>query len=152
MRAINHAATGALIGVAVSNPLAAVPLAFASHFICDAIPHHGNSGDETAIRSRRFLLLLVADALLCLLLVVVLAAAQPANWLLAAVCAFIATLPDFAWLPGYMRVRNKKPYKIAGQHAVVKLASKIQWFERPIGAVVEIAWFIGMVVLLYPFL
>lgn len=34
-----HVATGAAIASLVPNPLVAVPLAFASHFVLDAIPH-----------------------------------------------------------------------------------------------------------------
>ncbi len=43
-----HVATGAAIATVVPNPLIAVPLAFASHFVMDAIPHWHNilKGEE----------------------------------------------------------------------------------------------------------
>ncbi len=41
MTGFNHAVTGALIAGAVGNPFLAIPLAFASHFVLDAIPHFG---------------------------------------------------------------------------------------------------------------
>jgi hypothetical protein len=34
----------------------------------------------------------------------------------------------------------------------LKFAADIQWFQRPIGAVVEVAWFAAMVVAIKPFL
>ncbi|OGH11762.1 MAG: hypothetical protein A2857_03845 [Candidatus Levybacteria bacterium RIFCSPHIGHO2_01_FULL_36_15] len=39
MTATGHALVGALIAGKISNPLISVPLAFASHFVCDYIPH-----------------------------------------------------------------------------------------------------------------
>lgn len=44
-----HAATGALIGQHINNPLAAFAVGFASHFLVDAIPH----GDEHLVFAPR---------------------------------------------------------------------------------------------------
>ncbi len=41
MRAINHAMTGAVIGLAITAPVVAMPIAFFSHFALDALPHFG---------------------------------------------------------------------------------------------------------------
>ena len=41
MTATNHALSGALIGLAVMQPILALPLAFVSHFMLDAVPHFG---------------------------------------------------------------------------------------------------------------
>ncbi|HSX45413.1 MAG TPA: hypothetical protein VLG27_00220 [Candidatus Saccharimonadia bacterium] len=155
MRAINHALTGALIGLAVGEPSVAVPAAVASHFVCDAIPHYdGLPARPTPlmkqrwIHSKLFKKLLVADAALCLVLVAVLADLEPAHWLLAAVCAFAAAAPDFLWIPRFL-ARKAKPQKLTGFN---KFAGGIQWFQRPIGAVVEVAWFIAAIILIAPFL
>lgn len=157
MRAINHALTGAIIGIAVGEPLIAIPAAVASHFICDALPHYdGVNQDASAhdkkiwLRSRAFKLLLYTDALLCFVLVAILAGMHPVNWLLAAICAFAAASPDFLWIPRYInRNRNQKPVKLTGFN---KFAFKIQWFQRPIGSVVEAAWFVASITVLMPFL
>jgi hypothetical protein len=46
MHSINHAALGAVIGLVTKDPLIAIPAAFASHFVLDALPHYGIRGDE----------------------------------------------------------------------------------------------------------
>lgn len=153
MRAINHALTGAVIGLSVSNPVVALPLALASHFICDAIPHYGEAlNADDAIRTRSFASLLTLDALLCVGLVLLLGVTQPHNWLVAALGAFLATLPDFASMPGYLRVRRGGTFVTSNTNAFVRFAKKIQWFERPIGAFVEIAWFTAGVIILITYL
>lgn len=151
MRAINHALTGALIGLAVGEPLIAVPAALASHFVCDAIPHYDDPTPtkEAWIASRKFLRLLVADAVLCLGLVIVLAAARPRHWLLACLCAFLAAAPDLLSLNHYIKTKFNKKWQPG---LFSKFADNIQWFARPIGAVVEVAWFVAALVLLEPFL
>ena len=153
MIAINHALTGALIGLVSGQPLVALPAALLSHFVCDALPHYGNSkGNDTYLRSKTFATQLTVDISLCFALVLVLFVVQPQHWLLASFCAFIATSPDFAWLPGYIRSRRGGSYKVPGQNWAVKAASTIQWFERPIGGVVEAAWGTGAIVLLVAYL
>src|SRR5690349_8668030 len=122
MIATNHALTGALIGLSIANPAIAVPAALLSHFACDALPHYGDDSPST-LRSKRFALQLLIDASLCGVLVGVLAVTQPANWLLAAICAFIAAAPDFAWLPGYIRVRKGRPFH-EGHNALMRFFAR----------------------------
>jgi hypothetical protein len=154
MRAINHALTGAIIGLVIGEPLAAIPVAFLSHYIMDVIPHHGegDTGEKAKLkwlRSKLFRYLIYADALLCGLLVLVLAISQPAHWLLAAICAFAAASPDLFSFNRYRKTLSKKEWE-AGWYS--NFASNIQWFERPIGAFVEIAWLAAAIVILFPIL
>lgn len=152
MTATNHALTGALIGGIVGNPLLAIAAAFTSHFICDALPHYGaGKGDARYFRSSGFKTMLFIDATLCVLLVAVLAYVQPAGWLLMALCAFLATSPDLLWLPRFVRAQAGGDASV-GEHPVLQFASKIQWFERPIGGFVEVAWLMGAVMLLVAYL
>jgi hypothetical protein len=147
---INHALTGAVIGLAIGKPAVAVPLALASHFICDIIPHYDlQQPDRQKLKSRFFQNLLVIDILLCLSLVTILAVFQPLNWFLAAVCAFIAAAPDLAFLKIYLQGRRDQPIT---QGRIVIFTRRIQWFQRPIGWMVEVVWFVGAVLLLAPFL
>jgi len=134
--ATNHALTGAVIGLVVGNPWVALPAALASHFVCDAIPHFGMGKDF--IRSKAFRNFLIFDAILCVTLVLFLAMTQPAHWILAAVCAFLAASPDLLWIPLYRKSLQGKTFNFTGFY---KFASNIQWFERPIGGVVELLWF-----------
>src|SRR5580698_2100335 len=106
MRAINHALTGAIIGLTIGEPLVAAPVAFVSHFVCDAIPHFGVSGWRD-IKTTWFRRLLVVDFVLCVALVVILALSRPKHWLLAAVCAFLAASPDLFSAPRMLRFRRQ---------------------------------------------
>lgn len=135
MTAINHAMTGAIIGLVSGNPLVALPAALVSHFVCDAIPHFGASRDISGTKGFRYYL--VVEALLCVLLVVLLALLQPAHWLLAGVAAFVAASPDFLSINKFLHSQTGREYSPG---LLVRFAKRIQWFERPIGAVVEIAW------------
>ena len=149
MRAINHALTGALIGLTVSEPVIALPAALASHFVLDTIPHHGAAKPSVkALRSQYFKLSLIIDAILCAILVGILASSQPLNWVLAAVCAFVAAAPD---LISYRRYRAAQNHKKWRPNPYEKFAHRIQWFERPIGAVVEIAWLVAALALVVPY-
>lgn len=144
MLAINHAITGALIGLTFSSPLA-YPLAFLSHFALDAIPHFGD--DDRRIKNMSFVVQLLIDAALCGVLVLVLFISLGSNAWLPALCAFLAASPDFMWMPDYVRIKQgKKP--LGKTNLIMKFHSLIQWFQRPIGAFVEVAWLIAVGILL----
>jgi len=150
VRAINHALTGTLIGLTVAEPAVAVPLAFVSHYVCDMIPHYDLSlPTKQKIRSKQFHILLGMDVILCLALVLILSADRPANWILAAACAFVAAAPDFFSFGQYRNTLRSKRWK---DNSYTRFAKDIQWFERPIGGLVEVAWFIAAVLLVLPFL
>lgn len=149
MTATNHALTGAVIGLVVGQPLIAVPAALVSHFVCDALPHYKfNLPDSVLLRTKGFRDYLIVDASLCVLLVALLALFHPQHWLLAAVCAFIATSPDLLWINKYLKTRRGQHWK---RSAIHKFAGGIQWFQRPIGILVEVAWFVAAVIILLPF-
>src|ERR1039458_1291590 len=148
MRAITHAMPGAAIGLVIGQPEAAVPAAFVSHYVCDALPHFGGGLPQNEeLNSRTFRALLLADICLCPLFVLVLAVQRPEHWLLAAICAFVAAAPDLASINSYRSARRGDQLK-PGRYT--RFAHGIQWFERPLGAVVEVAWFIAMAVILIP--
>ena len=150
MRAINHALTGALIGLTFGEPIVAAPASLLSHIVCDIIPHHAAKGtDNDVLRSKAFRAALVLDAALCFSLVIMLLLLQPVHWLLAAICAFLAASPDFLFVNRFLTVQSSKAWRPS---RLVKFLLDIQWFQRPIGAVVEVVWFIGAVTLLASFL
>lgn len=154
MTATNHALTGAFIGLATGNAWLAVPLAIASHFVCDAIPHYDVAGTTHAakIGSKKFLYVqILLGAVLCTLIVIALALLRPQHWLLAASCAFFAASPDLLFIPRYLHVRrtghdNVKRFWFWRFHNV------IQWFQKPVGIVVELAWTAALLLLIAPFL
>ncbi len=143
MTATNHAMTGAIIGLTVSNPVAAVVIAFFSHFVLDAIPHFGV--DEDFYKTKPFRVVLVIDALLCLVLVVALFSLHREYWFVPALAAFAAASPDLWSFRRFYNDRVGKPYRPG---YIARFASLIQWFERPIGAVVELAWATGAIIIL----
>jgi hypothetical protein len=151
MTAPNHALTGAFIGLTISNPVLALPLAFLSHFVCDAIPHYDPPApDKSALfRSKRFVWeFLILGAIGCLALVVLLAWAKPHHWLQAAICAFLAASPDLFWLPRYLSVRRtgkEQPTK----NAFLRFHAKVQWLTGPRLFWLESVWFLGMSALVY---
>ncbi|MGH7239464.1 MAG: hypothetical protein ACREHG_05275 [Candidatus Saccharimonadales bacterium] len=147
MTATNHCLTGAAIGLIVGQPVIAVPVALASHFVCDSLPHFG--AGEQALKTLAFRYYLIAEAVLCATIVLTLAVIHPQNWLLASVCGFVATSPDFLSINRYMRVNSGKKWR---PNLYSRFAKGIQWFERPIGAVVEVAWAAGAIAMILPFL
>lgn len=149
MRAINHSLTGAIIGLTVVDAEIALPLAFASHFILDAIPHHGYKGLDKNIKGLRFITLLIIDAILCTILVFYLIFSKPTNWLIAIICAFVAALPDFFSINLFYKTLKGLPHK---PNLYTRFASTIQWFEKPIGVVVELAWLVASLTCLAIFL
>lgn len=149
MTAINHALTGAVIGFVIGQPLIAVPVAVASHFVCDALPHYDSEPKGARVKTSSFRVYLMVEAALCAGFVLLLAVLHPAHWLLAAGCAFAATSPDLLWINRFIALSRHRPWRPG---IVLRFADAIQWFARPIGAVVELAWFIGILVLLLPFL
>jgi len=144
--ATNHALTGAVIGLVAANPLVALPAALLSHYVLDALPHyHTAMPDEKLYKTLGFKLYLMTEALLCFAIVQFLFFSHPVNWLLAAICAFVAAAPDLLSINQYILIREGKKWK---PNLYTKFASKIQWFERPTGAVVEIVWFVSLVIIL----
>lgn len=139
MIATNHALTGAIIGLTVSQPVPAMGLALLSHFVLDAIPHFkADQPDEKLLKTNWFRNYLIIEALLCFLLVVLLFVARPTYWFVPAICAFLAAAPDLLSFNKYLKTRRGKQWK-PGWYA--RFAGGIQWFQRPIGAGVEVVWF-----------
>jgi len=140
MTATNHALTGAIIGATIANPWVAMLAALLSHFVLDAIPHYDHVDPNSFIKTRQFAIRLLVDAALCGTLVIALAILQPHNWWLMAICAFLGAAPD---LVSANRWRHARQGKAADwkPSAYARFASKVQWFEHPIGAMVEVFWF-----------
>lgn len=143
MTAPNHALTGAVIGLTISNPLVSLPLAFLSHFVCDAIPHYDPPGEDgpKRFKSKRFVYeFLVGGATVCLLVVLLLAVARPQHWLTAAVCAFLAASPDLFWIPRFLYTRRTGT-EPARRGWFLTVHSWVQWKTGPRLIWLELAWF-----------
>lgn len=137
MIATNHALTGVAIGLAVQQPLLAIPLALASHFALDALPHFSSS--RMPPHSRAFLYYLAGDAGACGAIVLALAVIQPDFWPVAIVCAFAAASPDFMWAREFLDAQAGKKLK-SRSNWLMKLHSRVQWYQQEPGAFVELIW------------
>lgn len=136
MTATNHVVTGAAIGALVVNPWVALPLALASHFALDALPHFDYP--EKNFQSQKFLVWLAADTGLAGGILVTLWFLQPANVLLIVSCGMVAALPDTMWAYYSMFKRfpnNKLPHWLPRFHA------KIQRWDSPKYWPLELLWF-----------
>jgi hypothetical protein len=87
-----HIVTGALIGRASQRAWLALPLAFASHYALDALPHSYLSLREPGALPLK-VAIVAADAIAGLALVIWIARRQP-HWKLILGSAFAATLLD----------------------------------------------------------
>lgn len=144
MTAANHAVTGAVIGLTIANPVLAITLALLSHFVLDAIPHYDS---KNRVTTKAFDIYLATDAILCVLLVIALFVNSPDNWLVPSICAFLAVSPDFMWAKGYFRSKSSGKFT-KPKYLLARLHSSIQWFQRPIGWIVEFCWLMAGIFIL----
>lgn len=143
--------TGAVVAVGIQHPLLIAPIAVASHFLLDALPHFGVHRDDPIQRNRHplFQYMLVIDialsaALLALLPFVLKGVISGWVLLLGMTLAF---LPDVIWTYRFVHeLRYKRKYQYETWFS--KFHHKIQWGERPWGVFIEIIFFGGMGLLL----
>lgn len=134
MTTTNHALTGALIATVIKQPYLAIPLAFLSHFLCDALPHF-DSGFTFGKRSMYIYLFL--DGLTAILFALFLLWQGVENPLLLAVSGFAAMSPDLIWL--YYGIKGRlNVYQKYGK--ITQIHHKIQWSATKWGIVPELFW------------
>jgi hypothetical protein len=141
MTVTNHAITAANLSLAVQKWWI-LPVAFASHFVIDFLPHYG---EKPGKRGKRFISIQLMDAIL-LLMVIWLAVSNPANNnTLVWVAMVLAILPDSIWV--YRFIREQKSKINAPVSIFSKLHSKFNWQEKNWGWVYDIGWFLFMLVI-----
>lgn len=129
-----HAMTGAAIATVVKKPWLAVPLAFLSHFVCDAIPHFGIG---FSFGGKGMFLWLLIDGLAAMAFAVFLLKKKVANPLLMAVCGFAAMSPDLAWL--YYGLHHNLN-NVAAMDPISRFHAWIQWSESVPGLITDLTW------------
>lgn len=134
-----HVAVGAAIATKVGNPALAIPLAFASHFVLDQIPHwnpHFYTETQKYGKPRKqSTIIAVTDLALAAGLTLILAAAALPDVSKAAVmliACFVSVLPDLV----------KSPYFFLKTRS--KLMTKYVHFERSLQA--DTSFAIGMTI------
>jgi hypothetical protein len=131
MTATNHGVMGMLIGAYLPLPIA-IPLAFASHFVLDALPHFGIKRGHRD-NSKAYKLFVCADA--CIALSFAVLSASLGRWDMFIV-GWVAYSPDFMWVVGYYK---HKKLNVKATNRFAKFHKNIQKYEKPWGAFVELA-------------
>lgn len=141
MVGLNHALTGIAIAVMVKNPVLAPVIALASHFVLDALPHFGHPKLTPGTKAFRWYLL--ADAALMVAATLTAMLLFSAHWFLVGLCAFMAFAPDVLWYFTDYRPRRSTAKWLQSYTTFAKI---IQWYERPLGAVIEAIYAVVIVV------
>ena len=134
---MNHVTTGGVIGLAIATPLA-LPIAFGSHYLLDAIPHFGNHPSWEG-NDKKFWAYVVSDGLLTALMFIILWNVSSGSWLVVA-AGFLAASPDLVHLLDRLGKYIKPSFDLIGHDPTFSFHKNIQKSETPRGAFVEIAW------------
>ena len=136
-------ATGAVIALVVKQPLLAVPLAFASHFVLDALPHYGVPQDRRH-EYRSFKRILIVDAL-CTIVLGITMIVLTHSWLVLG-CMVAALSPDTVW--GFKLLLDKQRGKkfTLPTDPFSRFHKNIQWGERHWGWIIELIWAVASIV------
>lgn len=155
MRATIHSLTGAAIAMAVKRPELAIPAAFLSHFILDAVPHYNPPGRkrenfknyeeayEKGFKNRGFVIIFWTDMMLFLvtLIGVPLLASAGVAPLTVFFSAVAAAAPDFdGGLRFLLRHFGLIRKKARDNYWFSRFHLWFQWMERPWGIYVELVW------------
>jgi hypothetical protein len=131
MIGFNHALTGALVARLLPLPLA-LPVALASHFVLDALPHYGISQKQRDT-SRFWKVFFTCDALVTLGLALYAILGHHYALLLG---GLVGVIPDFLWVG---RVIKNKSFDLSNNtNWFTRWHAAIQKFERPWGLWIEL--------------
>jgi len=131
MTGFNHALTGAAIGLALQQPLLIIPVALASHFILDVIPHFGGH-PVYEWGHKHFSKIIAFDAIMTVGAIALAIALAPHLAFSILLGVVFAMLPDLSLIHYYTHGKPK--------HWFHDFHLGIQWFERPPGLLVEAAY------------
>jgi hypothetical protein len=160
MTATNHALTGAVIAMWVKRPELAIPLAFLSHFVLDAIPHYNppnmvrskfenySENYNKKLQDRNFRIILPLDMLLYFITLIILPFLAPSGVspLTVFICEIVAVAPDFDGGIRYLLQKfTYKTKRAKDDYWFKRFHLWFQWMERPWGIYVELVYLAGIV-------
>jgi hypothetical protein len=143
MIATNHYLAGVAVAATLSNPWYAIPVAFASHFVLDALPHFGL--EYSTHKGKVLTGVAVVDALVLLFAALLILPNYP-TWFIVA--GLIAISPDGAWIYRFIVKEKFGSLPPAPYNSFNKWHAGIQKLESPWGMLVEIGFVIAMLALL----
>ncbi len=138
MTATNHVVTGIFVASVIHNPIIALPVALASHFVCDALPHYGDM--LMGHNSFKFKLILGTDMYLAAMILFLVYLLHPDNMWVLIFGGIFAASPDLMWIPDFVASLTHKPAPVYGP--IRRFHSRIQWYQKPKGIWVEAVWFL----------
>lgn len=141
MTGLNHSVTGAVVGKLLPLPLA-IPVAFASHFLLDALPHFGEIFEKRKKLSRS---IWIIDITMTACFLSFLFFAQ--QWTLL-VCALVAMSPDFAWVYRFTVSERFGALPPRPANKFNTWHARIQRYESRKGLLLEIIWLFTLTILL----
>lgn len=100
MLELPHAMVGAAIAKLVPVPAVALPLALASHFLTDYVPHWNPHADSSGNFSSGSITIIAIDSLAALAVGLILAFNSSHPWLILFAC-LLAVLPDVVEIPHF---------------------------------------------------
>lgn len=114
-----HALLGAAIAVKLGNPALSIPIAFASHFILERVPHWNphltNETKKYGQPTKQSTVIVIIDSSLALILGSAIAFSQAPNTMMVIgtlLSSFAAVLPDLIEAPYFfLNIRNNKYIK-----------------------------------------
>ena len=124
MLATNHVLAGALIGSVLPLPVA-LPVAFASHFVMDSIPHYGMPGTKRD-KSLSYKTIIYIDIVVALSFNLLLFGHFPHKWSMWT-CAVAAASGDFSLVYYYLKYRTLN----TTHNGLLKKAHLQFHYERP---------------------
>lgn len=137
MTLTNHLLSGSVIAKVAPLPIA-IPLAFASHFVLDALPHFGYPNIEARIRHlRQFRIVVFIDSLVAIAISTWLISNGHSLWFAV---GLIAYSPDLLWIYRFIVEERFGTVKPTKGNRFIQFHRNIQRYERPWGALVEIVF------------
>ena len=143
MIATNHYLAGMAVAATLSNPLYVIPVAFASHFVLDSLPHFGLKYSKN--KGKIITGVAVADIVLLLLAAALIASRYP-GWF--SVAGLVAISPDVAWIYRFVGREKFGSLPPAPYNSFNKWHAGIQKFESPWGMIVEVGFLTALFALL----
>lgn len=138
MTLTNHLSTGAVIAKLLPLPIA-IPLAFASHFVIDSLPHFGFQELETTQQHwKLWKQVTFIDISIAIIFSIWLIAERHFTWLLV---GFVAYSPDIVWVYRFiLKEKFNKDQSLAKNNRLTEFHSSIQKYERVWGGFIELAY------------
>lgn len=137
MTTSNHIFTGAIIALVVKQPQIALPLAFVSHFVLDALPHYGYDGHGYGAAFKQRLTFVVESINIVGVPLLIYTLRGQSVWVWLA--AILAISPDFMWVYRYFWFERKGLNPPGGP--LTRFHHWVQWCEVRWGWPIEFGVF-----------